>query len=219
MGLCKNGSREGVLLIAAGGTIAAEPYEQTPRSVTVKSNAHVIEAFERMAKEQNALARVWDYAVVDSKKIKRAGVSALADAIIASPEQGVVIAQGTDGMRRNARLLEQMLRERCPQMFERDSPQAKVIVFTGAMEPIKNGAGSDGQQNLEDAVEMAVHGVRPGVHVVMHRQIFDAWAMTKDFGKKAFYESPKQRARALPPEVPRSWSERAADKGAGEIEK
>lgn len=122
MELCEKGSREGVLLIAAGGTIAAEPYKRTPAWVNVKSNAHVIKEVRQIVQEgthsaqyehtkqrvsdarpfYNIALRVADFSIVDSKSLTLEDIKAMADIIASSRESMVIITQGTDAMAPNA---------------------------------------------------------------------------------------------------------------------
>lgn len=59
-------------------------------------------------------------------------------------------------------------------------------MFTGAMAPLKNGKDTDGFDNLQDALEVAAHNAKPGVCIVMHRQVFDPQLTDKDWDKGAF---------------------------------
>ena len=170
-----------ILLIAAGGTIAAEPYGDTPDYVTVKDNVRVVDAVMRVSGGHHV--SVDDFAIKDSKDITAQDIAVIARRIAEAPQQHIIITHGTDAMPQNARALKAELAAHFPEALRQ-----KTVVITGAMEPLSHGDSSDGFRNLTDAVEVALHNARPGVSVVMHRQVFDPDRVAKDFEKKALYE-------------------------------
>ena len=58
------------------------------------------------------------------------------------------------------------------------------IIFTGAFAPL-GFENSDGMQNLAEAL-LAAKLLRPGIHLVMHNQVFDIRAVRKDRQARTF---------------------------------
>lgn len=166
---------KGVLLVAAGGTIAAEPYDKTPQYVTVRSNERVIE----FLRKKHLALRVVDFATKDSKDITPDDIAEMADIIAAAAEDVVLITHGTDAMARNAQALKTMLG---PVLEE------KTIIVTGAMKPLSHGEGSDGYDNLEDSLRFALSEEVRGVWLVMHDKVLNPARAVKDYEKLTFYE-------------------------------
>lgn len=191
-----------VLLIATGGTIAAEAYDKTPEFVTVTTNERVVSAMKSLTELTLANARqklrngditasditeafllriaVNDFCNKDSKDITSEDIGEIAKAIAGAPQKMVLITTGTDYMAPNARALKAEL-----QAYYPDVLRTKNIIFTGAVKPL-NHEGSDGQQNLSDALEVAMRNARPGVAIVMHGMVFDPEKTDKHFRPGTF---------------------------------
>jgi L-asparaginase len=85
----------------------------------------------------------------------------------------IVITHGTDTMLQTGLYLQRSLRQlRVP------------IVMTGAMTPLGL-EGSDGLQNLTESL-LAVRMLVPGIHVVMHGQVFPVERVPKDHALSRF---------------------------------
>lgn len=119
----------------------------------------------------------------DSKFIGEREILKLVQHIRADKKTDVfVITHGTDTMPRNARLLMKYL--------ESDlKKQGKTVIMTGAMWPLTNGEHSDGLKNLRYIVQHYddENLFKPGVHVVMHEQVFAPEKLCKDFDKLEFF--------------------------------
>ena len=89
----------------------------------------------------------------------------------------IVISHGTDTMVQTGRYLEPRL------------PRLEVpIVLTGAMTPL-GFEGTDGLQNLTESL-LAARLLQPGIHVVMHGQVFPIRNVRKDRSLAQFVWSP-----------------------------
>lgn len=89
----------------------------------------------------------------------------------------IVITHGTDTMVQTGIYLQRAL------------PQLPVpIVMTGAMTPLGI-EGSDGLQNLTESL-LAVRILAPGIHVVMHGQIFPIDRVRMDHALSRFVRTP-----------------------------
>ncbi len=179
--MSKKGAQD-ILLIAAGGTIAAEPYAQTPEYVTVETNAHVIQALQDVAGKEITVGAA-DFSIKDSKDITDEDLQRVAGLIAQAQQNFIVITHGTDAMPQNARKLKALLASDFPNVLAK-----KRIVFTGAMEPLTHGVQSDGYANLKDALEVALHNAKAGVSIVMHGMVINPDRAVKDFDKKAIIE-------------------------------
>jgi L-asparaginase len=88
----------------------------------------------------------------------------------------IVITHGTDTMVQTGRYLQRSL------------PQLRVpIVMTGATTPL-GFEGSDGLQNLTESL-LAVRMLVPGIHVVMHGQVFPIDQVRKDHALSRFVDT------------------------------
>ncbi|MBA4275027.1 MAG: hypothetical protein C0436_05170 [Alphaproteobacteria bacterium] len=171
-----------ILHIAAGGTIAAEPYASTPEYVSVETNAHVVQALQAAAGDRVRVGAA-DFSLKDSKDITPEDIERMAHLIAQAEQPFVVITHGTDAMPQNARALKALMQRDYPEVLA-----AKTIVFTGAMEPLHHGARSDGFANLRDAVTVAMHNAKAGVSIVMHGMVLNPERAVKDFDRKAIIE-------------------------------
>jgi L-asparaginase len=84
-----------------------------------------------------------------------------------SSPASIVISHGTDTMVQTGLYLE-------PRLPKLDVP----IILTGAMTPL-GFEGTDGLQNLTESL-LAARLLKPGIHVVMHNQVFPIRHVRKD---------------------------------------
>lgn len=170
-----------ILLIATGGTIAAEPYEQTPKDVTVRNNYRVMGELPGMA--PNQWVRVVDFAIKDSKHLTPMDIAAMARTISEAKEAKVLITHGTDAMAPNARALLAVLKEHYPDALK------KTVIFTGAMQPLAHGPeASDGYANLRDSVARLNSEALQGVWMMMGGEILDPERTDKDMAQGRFVQ-------------------------------
>jgi len=97
--------------------------------------------------------------------------SAIAAAVKAAPEQGVIITHGTGTMGQTARFLS-------------DQVDEKTVVLTGAMRPFSL-SSSDGEFNLGGAV-VAAQLLEAGVWGVMNGRTFSASMLNKNVEQGRF---------------------------------
>ena len=166
-----------ILVITTGGTIDAEKYETTPENVTVGAGSRIPEAMESLQIEGGKF-EYHHYCEKDSKFLLNGDISAIAEYIKNSPHNSVIVTTGTDKMPEISRELASFLK----------GIEKKVIV-TGAMTPLSHGESSDGYGNLCFAVE-SLNIVSPGVHVVMHSQLFKPEGLVKNSETKTFHQEP-----------------------------
>jgi L-asparaginase/Glu-tRNA(Gln) amidotransferase subunit D len=125
----------------------------------------------------------------DSKYIRERDIEKLAARIRADKKHDVfVVTHGTDTMPENSRTM-----MKCLNGFLKE--KNKTVIFTGSMLPLANGETSDGLSNLRFIIghfdDPAVFP--PGVHVVMHAQVFSPVGLRKDLSKREFYCSGKEK--------------------------
>lgn len=150
---------KGLLVIAAGGTIAAEHYDNTPENVHVRNNDRVKTAIwgmtaphiydqrqklskyasERLGEVFNMSMQFIDFGIKDSKDITEEELQNMAQMIAEAPEELVLITHGTDAMVHNANRITQILSQDYPGTLE-----SKHIVITGAMKPLAHNITFEG---------------------------------------------------------------------------
>lgn len=101
----------------------------------------------------------------DSLDFDDADRSALANRILAAPEQTIVVTHGTSTMGETARFLQERVSN-------------KTVVLTGAMRPFSLGA-SDASFNIGSAVS-AAQLLDNGIWGVMNGRIFEAHQLSKN---------------------------------------
>jgi L-asparaginase/Glu-tRNA(Gln) amidotransferase subunit D len=164
------------LFILTGGTIDAEPYEQTPEYITPNRFSVIPAVVTAMHPEKTCGFFTW--LLKDSKDFTREEIAELAEIIRGVDQPYIVITHGTDRMPENSRLLAELVGE-----------TTKTILFTGSMLPLMNGPESDGFTNLRFALEHVAE-LPKGVGVVMHGQYFYPERLRKDFEQMRFYNEP-----------------------------
>ncbi len=107
----------------------------------------------------------------DSLHFDNADRRALADRILAAPEQTIVVTHGTSTMSETARFLKERVSN-------------KVVVLTGAMRPFSLGA-SDASFNLGSAIS-AAQLLNDGIWGVMNGRIFEAHQLSKNLDEGRF---------------------------------
>jgi len=95
-----------------------------------------------------------------------------------------IITHGTDTMADTASFIKENINNK-----------DATIVMVGAMTPLR-AEDTDGYKNLDFAVEK-VQEIDSGVHIAMHRQVFEAGNVRKDFEKKKFVELAEKQDRSI----------------------
>jgi len=175
------GGNMSTLLLLTGGTIDAEPYEHLDQP-----DATVITSYIPQLLEDNGLCNqveihYWKERK-DSKLFLEDEIREIATYIMSSKYNQVVVTHGTDRMAEHSRIVRQEL------LANKSKAHLKTVIFTGAMIPLSHGKESDGESNLQHAIEMAATQA-PGVYVAMHGQLFDALTVTKNFDQKKFIQN------------------------------
>jgi len=96
----------------------------------------------------------------------------------------VIITHGTDTMPDTASFINSTKQN-----------EDAVVVMVGAMSPLR-ADDTDGYKNLDFAVRK-VQELDSGVFIAMHRQVFDAGNVRKDFEKKKFVELAEKQDRSI----------------------
>lgn len=132
---------QNILVIMTGGTIDAEPYEQTPEFVTPLEHSLIPDMVKQLGYGEGT-CDFFQWIMKDSQEFTREEMQQLADIIKADAREHFVITHGTDAMVKNARLLDEFLQD-----------SGKTVFFVGAMEPLTHGGRSDGPENLRRAID------------------------------------------------------------------
>ena len=178
-----------ILVITTGGTIDAQPYQETPVDVSPLKNTMIPEALQILGLDEKCAVR--PFCMKDSKYITHQDLQAIAQTIANEAENyaGFIITHGTDTAPENGRTLKKMLDEL--------HITAKPVALTGAMQPLLNGtqpsstaeipqATSDGWANLHFAVSQ-ISSQDAGVYVAFQDQMMPVEGLRKDFESKQFY--------------------------------
>ena len=174
-----------ILVITTGGTIDAEPYEETPIDITPLKETMIPKALDILGlSEQCAM---YKFCMKDSKDISQSDLEHIASIIEQNTQNydGFLITHGTDTMPENGRALKTLLNIEKP------------VALVGAMEPLLNGksatspedinnATSDGWKNLHyAATHIMVQDA--GVYVAAQEQMMPVDNLAKNFDLKQFY--------------------------------
>jgi L-asparaginase len=155
-----------VYVITIGGTIEKAYSEQTGGVANLDSKIDRYLRLLRLPGCEVSVVPVMNIDSLDMSEKDRTIILGIVRAIL-SEKAPIIITHGTDTMVETGLYLERSL------------PQLGVpIVLTGAMTPL-GFEGSDGLQNLTESL-LAVQFLPPGVHVVMHNEVFPIQRVTKD---------------------------------------
>lgn len=175
-------TKKDILVITTGGTIDShyDPAKGTPRIVPQDAGSAVPSAIEHLGLD--ARCRIHELCVRDSKQITPSDMYRML-ALMKGGFDKIIITQGTDAMPANARKLEAMM--------HKQGITGKTVVFTGAMEPLRDDKfevrpQADGWGNLKRAFEAVDH--QPlGVYVAMN----DMCRPAQDVSKRVVSEGEK----------------------------
>jgi L-asparaginase len=155
-----------VYLLSTGGTIEKVYSEQTGTVVNDETKIERYLQRLRLPDTDVIVTNVMNKDSLDMTDADREQVYLAVLAALAQPAP-IVISHGTDTMVRTGLYLEPRL------------PHLEVpIILTGAMTPL-GFEGTDGLQNLTESL-LAARLVQPGIHVVMHSQVFPIRNVHKD---------------------------------------
>jgi L-asparaginase len=154
-----------VLVITTGGTIGALPYPDSskppPTQLMPDDGRDLVAEVLKHPEFSFVAVRCVSFEPKDSKYIDDAYRNKIIDAIVAAPEQGVIITHGTDTLLQSADYFYQQ-RQTNPALGK------KAIILMGAMVALANGPQSDGYLNLEFSLrQTADSALRPGIYVVL----------------------------------------------------
>lgn len=167
-----------LLVITTGGTIDAlyDPTQGTPAMVPVGTDSAIPQTLEQLG--ARAACDVYALCQKDSKQVTPAHLQHIAQYIAEHDHEynAVIITHGTDTMPVHARKLKALLAE-----YE---IAPKTIIFTGAMQPLRDGEGhwrmqGDGMQNLTLALESA-RSAPTGVYLAIEGALHDAETLDKN---------------------------------------
>jgi L-asparaginase len=161
-----------IYLITTGGTIEKAYSEQTGAVANVSSK---VDRYLRLLRLPDVELNTIPLMNKDSLEMNdqdRLLLLGMVRAIL-NENAPIVITHGTDTMVQSGLYLERAL------------PDLQIpIVMTGAMTPL-GFEGGDGLQNLTESL-LAVRLLRPGIHVVMHGQVFPVGHVRKDHALSRF---------------------------------
>jgi L-asparaginase len=163
-----------IFLVSTGGTIEKSYCERTG---AVSNFGSKIESYVDKIWLPHTRIEVVSVLCKDSRDLTPDDRNSLLTAILARLSFGspLVITHGTDTILETAKYLEANL------------PSLSVpIVLTGAMRPL-GFENSDGIQNLAESI-FAAKILQPGIHLVMHGEVFDIHRARKDVGLGTFVE-------------------------------
>ncbi len=152
-----------ILVLTTGGTIGALPYIDPlmpPEFSIVPPDQRdfVREFIENAAVPQT---RCISAEHRDSKLIDEVYRCKLLQTILEAPEKRIVITHGTDTLLQTADFFHQKI-NKTPALAN------KVVLLTGAMTPLANGAESDGYQNLNFSLDLLRQNqMSAGVYIVL----------------------------------------------------
>jgi L-asparaginase len=165
-----------IYLITTGGTIEKVYFEPSGTAANFTSK---IDRYLQLLRLPDAEINVVPLMNKDSLQITdqdRVLLLGMVRAVL-KENTAIVITHGTDTMVQTGIYLQRAL------------PQLPVpIVMTGAMTPL-GFEGSDGLQNLTESL-LAVRILAPGIHVVMHGQIFPIDRVRMDHALSRFVRMP-----------------------------
>ncbi len=171
----KNSSKD-ILLLTLGGTIESHynPEEGTPATVPMQMEPVIAQAMQHLGLANRC--QIHPICMEDSKDISPDDLRKVTK-IIADHQaySKAIVVQGTDTMPINAR--------KCQQQLEKLGVTGTTIVFTGAMEPLRDKQGellfhADGWANLKRAVE-AADAQPAGAYVVINDECHKADDISK----------------------------------------
>lgn len=158
-----------IFIITTGGTIDShyDPEKGVPYVVPQHGGSVVPSALKELGVADRC--DVYQLCVKDSKKISTTDLECMIDQM-AKPYDQIIITHGTDQMAINARRLRDLM--------QRHHIEGKRVVFTGAMEPLRDDQmkirpTSDGWENVRVAVEQ-VGKQPPGVYLAVNGKMYGA---------------------------------------------
>jgi L-asparaginase len=155
-----------IYLLSTGGTIEKVYSEQTGAVVNDESKIERYLLRLRLPATQVIVTYVMNKDSLDMTDEDRQQVYLAVLAALREPAP-IVISHGTDTMVQTGLYLEPRL------------PRLTVpVILTGAMTPL-GFEGTDGLQNLTESL-LAARLLQPGIHVVMHSQVFPIGNVRKD---------------------------------------
>jgi L-asparaginase len=165
-------ARQRIYLLSTGGTIEKVYSEQTGAVVNVESKIERYLRQLRLPATEVIVQHVMNKDSLDMTDEDREQVYLAVLGVLGRPAP-IVISHGTDTMVETGRYLE-------PRLPNLEIP----IIFTGAMTPL-GFEGTDGLQNLTESL-LAARLLEPGIHVVMHSQVFPIRNVRKDRARSQF---------------------------------
>jgi L-asparaginase len=158
--------KQRIYLLSTGGTIEKVYSEQTGSVVNIESKIERYLRKLRLPATEVSVTYVMNKDSLDMTDADREQVYLAVLGALANPAP-IVISHGTDTMVETGLYLEPRL------------PKLEVpIILTGAMTPL-GFEGTDGLQNLTESL-IAARLLDPGIHVVMHSQVFPIRHVRKD---------------------------------------
>jgi L-asparaginase len=159
-------AKQRIYLLSTGGTIEKVYSEQTGSVINVDTKIERYLRQLRLPGTEVIVREIMNKDSLDMTDDDREQVYLAVLTALASPAP-VVISHGTDTMVQTGLYLHPRL------------PRLEVpIILTGAMTPL-GFEGTDGLQNLTESL-LAARLLQPGIHVVMHNQVFPIHHVRKD---------------------------------------
>jgi L-asparaginase len=165
-------AKQRIYLLSTGGTIEKVYSERTGSVVNVESKIERYLHHLRLPATDVEVRHVMNKDSLDMTEEDREQVYLAVLRTLANPAP-VVISHGTDTMVETGQYLEPRL------------PRLEVpVILTGAMTPL-GFEGTDGLQNLTESL-LAARLLPPGIHVVMHSEVFPIAHVRKDRERSRF---------------------------------
>ncbi len=161
----RNTATKSILVITTGGTIGSLPYPD-PRKPPKYSffpdlGSDPVRDLLTNAAFGITKTRVMSLEPRDSKGIDDAYREIIVDTVAQADEYRILITHGTDSMLQSAEYFYEQLRNN-------SGLKDKIILLTGAMIPLANGAESDGIANLKFSLEqLSQQEMDNGIYIVL----------------------------------------------------
>lgn len=142
-----------MLVITTGGTIGALPYKNPaipPDLCSFPRDGHDLVCDALTTTFASINTRSVSLEPRDSKLLDDTYRKSILNIIEAAPERAVLITHGTDTLLKTAQFLYQ-------QFCTNPALDKKVVILTGAMTPLANGAASDGHLNLAFSLDQLIN--------------------------------------------------------------
>lgn len=160
-----------IKIVNIGGTFN-KLYEPTTGQLVVPTNNNVIEEILKETYKTNSLPHIEGLIYKDSLDMDKNDRKTLLDTIISSKEKKIVIVHGTDTMKKSAKVLAKVVKN-------------KTIIFVGAMKPYSY-EKVEASTTLGMALGFLKSNPKKGIFICMNGLIKKHNKIKKDYEKGVF---------------------------------